>query len=404
MKKIASLSMMIILLISSAVYAEVFKVVVENLNISPSRYINNIVEIEGIVDRHLDDGTSAGFFFLRDDFGDFVRVRVLDNKPEVNMRVVVRGVFTRELPPGIIADFVERYYIDSRSIVPARTSTEEQSLLHLVVIESEPIGAEVFINGRVVGVTPFQDRLANGTYTIGVEKTLYKSQSMNLVIRDGSIRRVISLERSQLYYGLIGGSGLLLMIIIGIVFIAVKNGKNTGNQGYGDYKSGSVLSSGPVGVPPSAPKTNEAVFATQSIDSTESKTSIDNKTVKIYEPLHSNTVKVMPAHFDVLEGLDEVNKLYLYAEKNKSQSEYSFGRNPGDKFYHFQIKSPTVSREQAKLLAMKQKFVLVNYASSSSNPTIINDQSMDINESYDLNNGDIITMGDVKLKFVLKNA
>lgn len=386
---------------SSAAYANVFKVVVENLNVSPARYMNNVVEIEGIVDRHLDDGTSAGFFYLRDDFGELVRVRVLENKPEVNTRIILRGVFTREIPPGVRASFRERYYIDSRSITTPRAASD-LTVEHLVVIESEPEGAEVYINGRLVGIAPVQERLVNGTYTVSIVKPFYATQSMNLVVRDSSIRRVVNLERSQLFYGMIAGSGVLLLLIIGLSFFAVKR-RNSANGARNQPVSGRS-DSNRIPVEPTRPIEPEPIFATQKIDPTESRSSIENKTVKIFEPSHSHTVKVLPAFFDVLEGLDDVKKLYLYAEKEKMQSEYSFGRNAGDKYYHFQIKSPTVSREQAKLFAMKGKFVLINYAGSSSNPTRVNDQVLDVNESVDLTNGDLITMGDVKLKFVLKNA
>lgn len=406
MKKRTILTVFIAFL-TTAVFAqgEVYQVVVENLNTSPGRYLNNEVIIEGVVDRHLDDRTSAGFFYLRDDFGEFVRVRVLENKPEVNKRIRLRGVFTREIPPGVSAPFLGRYYIDSRRIELLDMSSEEEAepLPSLVMIDSEPSGAEVSINGRQVGTTPIQDRLEDGTYSVSIEKPMYATHTMNLRVQGSNMSRTVELERSTMFYALIGGGGLILLIILGAAFIKMSNGRKKQEPLYTGREAGS--GSQPSFESPTqrtgASKTTTAQAGSPNTTGTE--TTVDNKTVKINVP-KDHTIKVLDEYFEVIEGLSEISKLHLYQQPNKMKSEYTFGRNPGTEYYHIQLKSPAVSRQQAKMIVMKDKYVLINYAKQTSNPTRVNDAEMDVNESTDLNIGDVITMGDVKLRFSSKRA
>lgn len=378
---------LLVLIASSVAYADVYRVVTQNLINSPNRYLNNIVEIEGIVQQHLPDQTSAGFFYLRDDFGELVRVRVIDSKPEVNTRIRMQGVFTRELPNAVTASFLQRYFIDARTIRRAGEQTEtEQPTNHIVAIESTPEGATVFIDGREVGKTPLQQRLENGNYSVRVERPMYRDHSMSVRVDGSSIRRNISLERSELFYGLIAGSGVLLLLILGFAFIKVsKNGKNGDNE---------IPEPNP-GVDPNSGYEDEPFIYNEP----DTKVEVENKTVKIMVPSNNKTIKVLGEYFDVIDGIDGTKRINLYKDPNKPNTEYTFGRNPGDEFYHVQLKSPAVSRQQAKLIAMKDQYTLINYASSTSNPTRVNDVEMDEHESAQIKPGDMITMGDVKLRF-----
>ena len=408
-KYIVSFAVFLILMMplqADAFQSEVYRVVVENLTTAPNRYLNNVTEIEGIVDRHLDDRTSAGYFYLRDDFGDFLRVRVLETKPEVNTRVRIRGIFTRELPANITATFLQRYYLDSRNITSIRDPQVVPPVIseHLVMIDSEPSGAEVTIDGRSVGTTPIQQRLRDGTYSVKVGKNLYKDNDMTLRVQGGNISRTVTLERSNLFYGVIAGSGLVLILIIGIAFIKVSNGRDkkeslyTGRDDYLPEKTrpAPVIEDEPVFAPVTRTiEQTPSAFATQA--------TVDNQTVKINVP-KDHTIKVLDEYFEVLEGLSEVSKIYLYQQPRQMRSEYTFGRNSGTEYYHIQLKSPAVSRNQAKLIMMKDRCVLINYAQKISNPTRVNDVEMDENESVELNINDVITMGDVKLRFASKRA
>ncbi len=383
------LTSLLFIIASSVVYADVYRVVTQNLINSPDRYLNNIVEIEGIVHQHLPDQTSAGFFYLRDDFGELVRVRVIDSKPEVNTRIRIQGVFTRELPNAVTASFLQRFFIDARSITRAGELTGAvQPTNHLVAIESDPDGATVLINGIEVGTTPLQQRLENGSYSVRVEKPTFKSHAMDIRVDGSSIRRSVTLERSELFYGLIGGSGLLLLLILGFAFVKLSgNGKN------GESRK-TYIEPNP-NVEPDKGYDNEPVIYSEP----DTKVEIENKTVKIMVPSNNRTIKVLSDYFEVIDGIDDVKRINLYKDPNKPNTEYTFGRNSGAEFYHVQLKSPAVSRQQAKLIATKDQYTLINYATSSSNPTRVNDVEMDEHESVQLKTGDFITMGDVKLRF-----
>jgi hypothetical protein len=370
-----------------------------NLEDSPDRYLNNIVIIDGVVDRHLPDQSSAGFFYIRDDFGDFVRIRVLDEKPEVNKRVQVSGVFTREIPLSINVNFLRRYFIDARSIrlleeSPLPPRIERQA----VIINSEPSGAEVAINGRMVGTTPFRDNLEPGTYSVTVGKTMYEPHSMNLRVQDSPIRRSVELERGRLFYGVVAGSGVVLLLLVGVGYIAINRRENKNQSSYSaDDQETVTIPSSPSGSP-SGYSDDIPAFNEPSPEST-----VENKTVKINIP-QDHTIKVLDEYFEVIEGLGDISKLHLYQRPDNQNSEYTFGRNAGTEYYHIQLKSPAVSRNQAKLIVTKDSYVIINYAKETSNPTRINDREMEVNESAKLNLGDTVTMGDVKLKFTSKRA
>ena len=384
---------------------DIYRVNVENLQSNPNRYLNNVIIIEGVVDRHLGDNTAAGFFYLRDDFGSFVRVRVLDNKPEVNKRISLRGVYTREIPLNAPADFLQRYFIDSRNIQLLDPPNDSDEIVitpeYSLIIDSEPEGAEVIINGRVVGITPYRDVVEQGTYSVTISKSLYEAQNLELRVQNSDVRRTVELERGTTFYALIAGAGvLLLLVILGIYLVFNRDEKK-------EMRTRSAAP-GKRGGSPAPPVVNnddtiKMNTPAPTFNKPSSQPAFENKTVKINAP-KDHTIKVLDKYFEVVDGLSEVSKLHLYQNPDQQKSEYTFGRNSGTEYYHIQLKSPAVSRQQAKLIVTNDGFVLINYAKESSNPTRVNDREMQVNESVNLSIGDVITMGDVKLKFSSKRS
>ncbi len=127
---------------------------------------------------------------------------------------------------------------------------------------------------------------------------------------------------------------------------------------------------------------------------------VDNPTIKIVGT-SDKTIKVLPGKLEVLSGVEGQKELKFLTPPNSRIHEFTFGRNPGTSYSHFQFKSPTVSREQAKLIISRNDFSLINYANEQSNPTQINGEKMDENESRSLKSGDIITMGEVSLRLII---
>ena len=62
-----------------------------------------------------------------------------------------------------------------------------------------------------------------------------------------------------------------------------------------------------------------------------------------------------------------------------------------------QLKAPTVSKLQAKLIYANNGFTLVNY--STVNPTTVNGKTLAENESVPLSSGDTVAMGEVEFKY-----
>lgn len=334
---------------------------------STDEYLNNIVEVVGTVDRHTDIDSSSDVqgFVLRDQFGDEVIVRTTNEHPTVNRTYVVTGTFEEGPRQGNRPFFFIRE--QNRSLA-------ENDDLHTVRINSVPEGAEVEMDGSVVGSTPHTIRLPDGNYTFRLQRPFYESRTVGLVVNGNGTERNVELQRSILFYLVSGGGIVLLLLGGGYLYSSLKN--------RGESSPGPK----PIPKPMPEPKVNE----------TNKTGVVENKTIKIVNPTEK-TVKIVPGKFEVLSGIDELQELRLYTDPKSRQSEYTFGRDPGPGHYHFQVKSNTVSRRQAKLIVTKNDYSLINY--SDTNPTIVNGSPMDINDSYTLNPGDIIEMGEVRLKF-----
>ncbi|MFA7056234.1 MAG: PEGA domain-containing protein [Candidatus Cloacimonadales bacterium] len=63
------------------------------------------------------------------------------------------------------------------------TSKEKFSPPALIVVESEPEGATVVLNGQQVGLTPYQGSHYSGEYTIAIQKELYYSQTSTFSLK-----------------------------------------------------------------------------------------------------------------------------------------------------------------------------------------------------------------------------
>ncbi len=64
-------------------------------------------------------------------------------------------------------------------------STSKLKLPGIVLISSEPTGAEVFINDQKVGQTPYTDQLIAGNYSLSIRKKLYHTSNSTLELGEG---------------------------------------------------------------------------------------------------------------------------------------------------------------------------------------------------------------------------
>lgn len=120
-------------------------------------------------------------------------------------------------------------------------------------------------------------------------------------------------------------------------------------------------------------------------------------TVKVYK-----TVKALPGKLAILREGKETDPFHLTDSTGKG--EIPIGRESPDIKEGIRIidKSNTMSRRQAKILYRNKKFYLLNIAGEEVNPTIVNGKELEKGEEVELNLGDIMEMGNVKLKLISK--
>ncbi|MBN1423969.1 FHA domain-containing protein [Candidatus Fermentibacteria bacterium] len=125
---------------------------------------------------------------------------------------------------------------------------------------------------------------------------------------------------------------------------------------------------------------------------------IEGHTIKMHAP-PPGTLKLLPGFFEVAAGEPQLKEIRLYKTSGQTEIETTIGRNPGEPYKHIQLKLPTVSRQQAKLVFSNGRYTLINYAPDSSNPTEVNGSPMGVNESRILEEGDRIRMGELELVY-----
>ena len=140
---------------------------------------------------------------------------------------------------------------------------------------------------------------------------------------------------------------------------------------------------------PTAPvASSTAKVASSSVD--------DFKTVRVFK-----TTKVLPGTLVVLENGQETDTIHLSDQSGRYEIE--IGRDSPDIAGGIRIKDETntLSRNQARLFYSNsdKQFMLVNLASETSNPTMINGRQMSGDETVVLKDNDVLRMGNVELRF-----
>jgi len=129
----------------------------------------------------------------------------------------------------------------------------------------------------------------------------------------------------------------------------------------------------------------------------------ETETVKFTVP-PQETVKML-GRLEVISGHDEpeIPLMAPVSERGPSGAghRYTVGRSQAsaeDRFTHIQLKPKTVSRKQAELSHVSNSFRLTNLVSEQKNPTLVNGAALEKGEQVQLSDGDVITMGEVKLR------
>lgn len=123
---------------------------------------------------------------------------------------------------------------------------------------------------------------------------------------------------------------------------------------------------------------------------------IEDKTIKMSAP-PEGTLKLLPGRLEITGGYDKVKEIRFYKLPSQEETEFTFGRTPGAPYVHIQVKCPTVSSKQAKLIWMNGKYMLLNY--SITNPTKVDDMELKKDQSVPISEGSRIDMGEVAFIF-----
>ncbi|WP_461867042.1 PEGA domain-containing protein [Thermococcus sp.] len=126
------------------------------------------------------------------------------NGPELNSQPLtigmngLSGFYENKKFKGIL-DEVRIYNraLSEEEILQLMKTRLEISEIGILVLYSEPSGAEVYINGHYRGETPLRLKLPPGTYSLKVTKEMYKDHITNITLSAGERKR-ISIQLSSI--------------------------------------------------------------------------------------------------------------------------------------------------------------------------------------------------------------
>jgi len=330
------------------------------------KFKNEKITIAGFINRFEEsDARSTHFYRLRDDWGDAITVRTESGLPEVGKRFSVQGVVTittslpkRRAVQGVVPVDEDTIFIaeSSRSEI-MQGPTEEEIKKKLV---SGPLSsAEAALKAG-----NFPEAIQYGNQVLSLDSVNQRAKQINSIAQQNIDEQNNKIKKMWV---LISVAGVIFLILLGVlIFVLMRR-----------YKT-----------------KDEIVSETIMPDFVE-----EGKTVVMKRP-PEGTMKLIPGKFVVLKGDDLMKEIRFQLPNDMTTKEFTFGRQeiPDQNPYgHVQLKAKTVSRIQAKLIYTDKGFMLIN--NSTVNPTAINGRSLKENESVNLNDGDVISMGEVEFKY-----
>ncbi len=122
---------------------------------------------------------------------------------------------------------------------------------------------------------------------------------------------------------------------------------------------------------------------------------VDSGTVRFHRA-DARTMRLLPGRLEIEEGEDGRAEI-RFVDMPGDRMEITFGRRPGEPFRHVQLRSPTVSRDHARMVREDGNWVVFNI--SETNPIVVNDEVLAASRGHTLRNGDRIEMGEVVFRF-----
>jgi pSer/pThr/pTyr-binding forkhead associated (FHA) protein len=123
---------------------------------------------------------------------------------------------------------------------------------------------------------------------------------------------------------------------------------------------------------------------------------VEGHTIRFYQPLNG-TLQLLPGRLEVVEGEDRGQNI-RFVRTGGGRPEITFGRTEGPPHRHVQLRSPTVSREHARMQFEGEEWRITNM--SRTNPVVVNGEELDgADGGRPLREGDRVEMGDVTFVF-----
>jgi|GEM_PF-4652040 len=307
----------------------------------PQDYVNEPITIDGTVrpaERTV--GSSAAFYYLRDETADNIRVRVIGEPPLIGSRISVTGVWTNA---GNDADGNPTFFLDER----------DRS-----VIGGEP-------------ATPESGDPASDATSANAPASNAPASNSPAAVAPGTEPAPSELEDGSSIWIYVIVAGLLFALLIAAVFFVL-------NRKPKEVEVNEMSKTSRIPVEFDGERTMK----------------VENDKVAFHVPETEMTMGVVPGKLTVVQG-DELGEIRLY--RTGGDPSWTFGREPGKPLRHFQIKDPTVSRQHATLRYLEKQFKLINH--SHTNPVIVNGEAVPVDGSVELKDQSMIMLGDVTLKF-----
>jgi hypothetical protein len=331
------------------------QVTIKDIVDNPGKYSDNSVTVEGVVDRHVEDSGNSDTknYILRGTSGQELRIRTTDAPPSVGSDVEVEGIVS-------ISPFNRKPYVDekSRSAAGGGTASAQEG------------GGDDVSEALAPGISFFWIvviAIAAAFVVFVFGYSIYTSSEQKARVRAEQAKKA-------------------------------QEEKEAAEKQESQSTPGDGLSSTEIGVDGS-----EGNGAEQRIKSESSSSGGGGggpATLKFKAP--PKTMKFIPGKLVVAAGPDQGKEFRIAGHPTPEGNVVTLGRAEveGERaFAHIQLGETyrTVSRMQAEIVQQDQDIFLKN--KSTTNPTMVNGEQVPPEEMVELEDGDMIRMGEMMLRY-----
>jgi len=323
---------------------------ISEINGNPGKYRGQTVTVQGTIDRHVDSGsdTDTKNYIIKDDSGQEIRAKTTKKPPSTGARFQVEG--TIEISP-----FNRKPVLDEES------------------------------------------------------RSELSSASQNQASSSESLRQGFSTITVYLIFGL----GILVVVVLGYFAYASQaddrrqavappsdDGVSEDQEGSSDLSTTELGGDGDESESGFPEPSGQRIKSESSSSQSSEEDSDGPETLKFKAP--PKTMKFVPGRLVIAAGPDQGKEFRIAGRPTPDGNVVTIGRAEveGERaFAHIQLGDTyrTVSRMQAEIIQQDQTILLKN--TSETNPTIVNGDNLPAGETVELQDGDMIRMGELMLRY-----